>query len=462
MNKKMPILFLSFYLLMASGLLMAKELPVVDGVRLIHAENHDVKMVFVEVAIEAGSVLDPKGKEGLASLSARMFLRGTDQRTYQEIMDEVNDLGASLDSSGHKEFIALAGDFMPRYLDRYAAIMADVLTNPVFPDKEFEHERSLVLEDLLNVRNDDADLARYFFARFLYQGHPLGRPNVGYSTSVASLKASDCRGFYKKNVRKGNLVVVLAGAIDEKAAKDFVKKITAGIPAGPRVRTDLPPAPKWKGIRVMVVDKPERTQTQVLLGHPSLNWRSPDLFPLLVGNTAFGGTFTSRLMQEIREKRGWSYGASSFITAGREFGTLAIRFFPANKDTVPAIRLTLDLLNDLVDKGLTDEETGYARNHIANQFPFRLETARKRAAEQLADEIYGRPDGYIRDYVATVRKQTTKGINAALARWFQPDDLAVVVVGTAKDLVGDLEKIPGVTSVVVHPFDKDQLANERK
>ncbi|NOZ00527.1 MAG: insulinase family protein [Deltaproteobacteria bacterium] len=231
----------------------------------------------------------------------------------------------------------------------------------------------------------------------------------------------------------------------------------AGIPPGAHERKPMPPPPELHGIKILLVDKPDRTQTQVLMGRPSLSWKDPDLFPVLVGNTAFGGTFTSRLMREIREKRGWSYGVSSFITAGREFGTMAIRFFPANKDTVPAIRLTLDLLKDLVKKGLKDEETSYAENHIANQFPFRLETARKRAGEKLADELYSRPRNYIRDYVKNVRAQDTRTINAAMAKWFDPQGLAVVVVGSAKDLLDGLKKIPGVTGVEVHPYDVDML-----
>lgn len=456
MRRSLPFLTVLPFL-MTSGLSMAKELIDVDGVRLIHVENHDVEIVFAEVAVEAGSLLDPEGKEGLANMAARMLLRGTKKRTYQKIMDEVNDLGATLDTAGRKEFIGVHGDFMPRYLDQYASIMADVLGDPTFPEKDFEHERSLVLEDLLNLRNDDADLARHFFSRFLYRGHPLGRPNGGYLKSIGGLKASDCRDFYRKHFRKGNIVVVVAGAIDQADAIGFVRKVTAGVPAGPRKRATVPPPPDWKGVRVLIVDKPERTQTQVMLGHPSLGWSDRDLFPVLVGNTAFGGTFTSRLMREIREKRGWSYGVSSFITAGRKFGTMAIRFFPANKDTVPAIQLTLDLLKELVKKGLSDEETGYAKNHIANQFPFRLETARKRAAEKLADELYSRPGNYIRDYVKNVRQQATGSINAALTRWYSPDDIAVVVVGTAADLLEDVKKIPGVASVEVHPYDKDQL-----
>ncbi|MBM4397462.1 MAG: insulinase family protein [Deltaproteobacteria bacterium] len=444
------------------GAVMAKDapspkLPEIDGVRLIHVEDPDLGVVAVEVVVEAGSLHDPPRKEGLADLAAHMLLRGTRTRTYQQIMDQVNDLGATLDAAAQKEFFLLSGDFMPRYQDRFAAILADVLANPTFPADEFEQERSLAIEDIRNVRNDDAELARHFFARYLYRGHPLGRPTRGYLSALAGMKASDCADFWRAHVRRGNLVVVLAGAIDRAAAERFVRAITAGVPAGARERQDQPPPPKPKGLRILVVDKPERTQTQVVIGRPSLHWRSPDLFGLLVGNTAFGGTFTARLMREIREKRGWSYGASSSITAGRQFGTQAIRFFPANKDTVPAIEVTLGLLRDVMDKGLEPAEVEFARNHIANQFPFRLETARKRADETLADVIFDRPADFVKTYVANVRKQTRATVNRAISKWYDADDLVVTVVATAADLVPELKKLPGVTAIDVVPYDTDEL-----
>ncbi len=436
---------------------MAKDISTVDGVKLIHVENADLGIVFAEVVIEAGSLFDPPGREGLADMTAHMLLRGTKTRTYQDVMDEVNNLGANIDASAQKEFMAISGDFMPRHLDRFASVVADVLGNPAFPEDEFDHERMLAVEDLKNVRNDDAELAGYFFARFLYKGHALGRPTRGYLGTLAALKASDCRDFYKAHVHKANLTVVLAGSIDRKGAEKFVRAITKGLPAGTAETATYADAPKSEGLRVLLVDKPDRTQTQVILGRPTLAWRNADLFPLLVGNTAFGGTFTARLMREIREKRGWSYGASSSINAGRVFGTQAIRFFPATKDTVPAIKVTLDLIRDVRENGLDASEVEFSKNHLANQFPFRLETARKRADEMLADAVFARPKGFIAGYIKNVKAQTRETVNAALARWYSSTDLVITVVGTAKDLVDDLKAIPGVVSVQVVPYDTDVL-----
>lgn len=430
----------------------------VEGVRLIHVEQEGLGLVQVEVVVEGGSLQDPEGQEGLANLTASMLLRGTTGRSYRKFMGEVNDLGATIEAEAQKDGIVVAGDVMPRYLDRWAALVADVLAHPSFPAAAFGIERSLILEDIRNLRDDDAELARHFFARFLYRGHPLGRPTMGYATSVAKLRRKDCEAFYRRHVRRGNVVVAVAGEIDRQGAERLVRTLVAGIPDGPREVPVLPvPPPTAKGLRVLIVDKPDRSQTQVAIGHPSIAWRDPDLFPLLVGNTAMGGTFTSRLVREIREVRGWSYGVSSSITAGRDFGTLVVHFFPNTRDTVPAIRLALDLLGDAAAHGLPEDEVAFARDHLANQFPFRVETARKRADEVLADLLYDRPAGFLEHYIDRVKAQDAAAVASALRRQYRPDEAAIVVVGTAKDLLDELRTIPGVTSVEVVPYTADAL-----
>lgn len=435
---------------------MARPLPKVDDVRLIHIEDQDLGLVFVEVVVEAGSLLDPEGKEGLADLTAHMLLRGTNSRTYQQIMDEVNNLGATIDANAQKEFLAVSGSFLPRHQDIYADVLADILSSPAFPLDQFEHEKALAMEELKNMRNDDAELAKHFFGRFLYRGHPLGRPTRGYLQTLSALSPDDCRSFYRAHLKRGNIIIVLAGAIDLASAKRFVRKVVRDIPPGNRESFEIPPPRLFQGIRVLLVDKPDRTQAQVVIGRPSISWRDKDLFPLLVGNTAFGGTFTARLMREIREKRGWSYGAYSTISAGKRSGTHAIRFYPASKDTVPAILLTLDLLREITTEGLSNEEVTFAKDYLANHFPFRIETAKKRADEQLADEIFGRPANYISKFVEKVRKQTTKSVNQAISRWFSADGLAIVVVGTASDLLEELKRIPSAHIEVI-PYDVDRL-----
>lgn len=445
-----------------SGVTMGKTIVLEDGVRLIHVENDSVPLVDVAVVVIGGSLLDPPGQEGLAQLCASTLLRGTKHRSYEEIIDEVSDLGAEIDVGARKEFISLAVTFMPRFKDKMAKIIQDILVNPAFPKEGFEQEKSLHLEKLKALQEQDEELAQYFFWRFLYRNHEMGRPTIGYTETIKRIKPRHCAEFHRRNVTKANVIVVMAGAISEEDAKGFAKVITKDLPKGKRVELSLKRPKKEEGTRVLIVDKPDRTQTQVIMGHVSLSFKDQDFFPFLVGNNAIGGQFSSRLMQEIREKRGLSYGVSSGILPGRDFGTFLVRFFPASKDTVQGIEIARSVLLDAKINGISEDELVFARDNLANQFPFRIETAKKRAMEMLLNELYGRPHDYVETYVEKVKSQTLEMVNQALKRQLDVDNMVIVVVGVAAELEQEFAKLGWVKEVVIQPYKKEKLVRSSK
>ena len=445
-----------------SGVTMGKTFVLEDGVRLIHVENNSVPLIDVAVVVMGGSLLDPLGQEGLAEICASTLLRGTKHRSYEELIDEISDMGAEIDVGARKEFISLSVTFMPKFKEKMAEIVQDIVVHPAFPKEEFEQEKALHLEKLKALQEQDEELAQYFFWRFLYRDHKMGRPTIGYTDTIKKIKPKDCLDFHKRNVTKANVIVVVAGAISEQEAVGFARRITEGLPKGKPVKLELKRPRMEKGCRVLIVDKPDRTQTQVVMGHVSLSFKDEDFFPFMVGNNAIGGQFSSRLMQEIREKRGLSYGVSSGIMPGREFGTFLVRFFPASKDTIQAMQIARSVLMDAKTNGITEEELVFARDNIANQFPFRIETAKKRAMEILMNEIYGRPDDFIETYVAKVKSQGLEAVNQALARNLDVENMVIVVVGVASELKDKIRKLDWVKEVLVQPYDKERLVGSGK
>lgn len=422
---------------------------------LIHLEDPVINMVFVEVIIHGGSFHDPVGKEGLADLTALNLLRGTAKRSYSEVMDGFNDLGSCVDVASHREYITISGDFMPRYKDRFADVLGEVLSCPSFPAAEFRKEKALALEDIRNLINDDAELARHHFYRYLYGDRPAGRPSSGFSKSVSSITVGDCRDFYKTHFVSGNVIVVLSGAITRSEAEAFTAAITAGLPIGPAVLQPVLPDDSDHAGRILFVDKPGRNQAQVVMGHSSISWSCPELFGILVGNTAFGGTFTSRLVNEIREKRGWSYGVSSSILAGRDAGTLMMRFFPENRDVAKAVELASNMFSDCARSGLAPTEVEAAVKYLVRQYPFRIETVKKRADEILSDLVFNRPTGMMSRFVEMVSHETVQSVNQALALHFKPQQMVTVIVGTAADLMDDLAATFGRDTIDVIDFRQE-------
>ena len=166
----------------------------------------------------------------------------------------------------------------------------------------------------------------------------------------------------------------------------------------------------------------------------SVDARHDDHVALHVANTYFGGTFTSKFTTEIREKRGWSYGASSYLSADRHLGTFSLRFAPSVKDALPAIALSRDLLTELRDHGPTDEEVAFAKGYLINSHPFSIDTPTRQLNERLMSRLQGRPDSFVDDYMEQIAEVDAPAVRAAVARHITPDRLLMTVVCTATDM----------------------------
>jgi zinc protease len=263
------------------------------------------------------------------------------------------------------------------------------------------------------------------------------------------------RRVYDQHYVASNMIVGIAGDMDEAELRPLVNEVFGSFRTGtaPVEAIDDPTPPR--GRTVTIVDKPERTQTQIYVGALGNRVGDPSVFPLLVANTAFGGTFTSRLMQAVRAERGWSYGASSRIGQDRRRDAWYMWTFPAAKDAVPCIELELSLVETLLRDGLTEKEHEFSRAYLAKSHCFEVDTAAKRLDPRIDIELYGLPADYYDRYVEQVEAVTHEQGNAALRERLSADDLAIVLLATASDVREQLEKIPNVTDVKVVPFDGD-------
>jgi zinc protease len=261
---------------------------------------------------------------------------------------------------------------------------------------------------------------------------------------------------YASRFVQSDVVLGFAGAITEDEAKTLGSSIVRALPEGSHVETIIPePAPP-PGRRLFFVDKPERTQTQILIGTLGTLPHDPDHFPLVAATAVFGGTFTSRMMREIRSKRGWSYGTSARLSIERRRHAFTMGAFPAQADCAPCIELELKLLEDWTSEGITQKELGFIKNYLVRSHAFEIDTAPKRLGHALEAELLGLPEGYHSGYLDHVRGVTLEGANAAVKERISPQNLVVIVVGTASEILEPVTKaIPGLVGHEVIPFDRD-------
>ncbi len=417
------------------------------GVDVIHVPDPTRPISTWSLTLRVGSLLDPPGKEGLAYLTGQMLTRGAGQLTQETIADELDFLGSHLSVSTGRDTTTLTGDALTRNLDAFEALLGTVLAEPTFPLDELDKLKRQTLAELAQVQDNDSALGQRFFVKRLFAGHPYGRPLKGTSKTIAAISRQDVVDFYRAHFKRGGAVLGVSGDADRARVATFLERTAARLPDAPASAMPVPPATPPAAYGALIVDKPERSQTQVYIGHPTLDANHPDFVPLLVAHTLFGGTFTAKLSHEIREKRGWSYGAYSYLSTDRHLGTFTIRFYPAIGDTLPAIQLADELFAALVKDGVTADEVAFAKSYLVNGHAFAIDTADKRLNELLGAHLQGRPADWVERFRALVDAVTPEQVNAAIRRHLTPDQVVVVVVATAKDLAEPLRTWARVKSV---------------
>lgn len=427
------------------------------GLRGLFVESSPaLPLVGFSLSSLRGSALDPPGKEGATRLMARLIRRTGGGRTAPEMDERIDSLGGSLAVEATCSTVGIHGGVIARSLDGFAELLADVVTAPAFREDEF---RLLLREtegELIETLDNDRALARRWFRRRLFAGHPYGRPTSGTLASLGRIELSDLEALYRKLFVRENLLLAFAGDVASDAAVRYAERITGALPSGPAVADDVgEPAPPT-GRRLVIVDKPERTQTQILIGGLGTHPRDADHTALHVANTIFGGTFTARLTQEVRAKRGWSYGAYSSLPFDRQRQAFSLWTFPKAEDAGPCIALQLRMLRDLRERGVTKAELARAKKYLVRSHAFAVDTASKRVGLRLDSVLYDLPENYYEQYTERVRAVTLDEVNAAIRARIPERDLLVTVLGTESVVGGALrDAIDDLTEVEVIPFDRN-------
>jgi zinc protease len=425
------------------------------GSRLHVEPSHDAPLVWIDVAITGGAAADPEGVEGLHRHAALLARRGAGARDRAAFDDALDGLGASLDVSIGRDSVVLSALALARNVDALVDLCAETLAQPRFAADEHERLLRETPQVLDEVRDDDSALATRWFDYRCAPGHPYGRTSLGTEASLAKITREAAAAVWRAEAVPPNLVIGIAGDVEADAAARIAERLIAALPDAPAPAPDHAPlttsaAPP--GRRLVVVDKAERTQAQLRLGHLGPRWGEDDTPALLVLEAAFGGMFSSRLMQEIRVKRGWSYGAGCAIRRSRGPHWIEMWMATAIEHAGSAVALTLDLYADLAARGVTDEEMDFARSYLVGAMPFHLATARQRMQLAVRDETFGLPAGYTASLPARLATIGAGDVRAAARRHLRPDDVVTVAVTTA-EVAGDALARAGAGPLTVVAHD---------
>ncbi len=426
------------------------------GPLLLVETNRELPLVHLVVAWRQGSTADDASQWGLSRLALRLLRRTAGGRTAQEVDLLVDGLGASLGVDVSPTSMTLHGTVITRSLEPFIELLVDALSRPSFAGEELELLRRETLSELVQRLDDDRSLARRAFQHAVFGGHPYARGATGTRATLSTLGRDDVVELHRSRLALQDIVIAIAGDVSEETALGVARRLVAELAprsASPDTVTE-PTGPR--GRRLIVVDKPERTQTQIFIGGLGTLPSDEDHVPLLVANTAFGGTFTSRLTREVRSKRGWSYGAYSSLPYDRHRQAFAMWTFPKAEDAAPCVALQLHLLEQWRDKGLSQRELTAAKQYLIRSNAFTVDTANKRVGLTVEEALLGLPEGYHERWPEAVRAVTLEQANAAVRARLSSDDLVVSVLGTASVVADALAAaIPRLDERTLVPFDSE-------
>jgi zinc protease len=430
-----------------------------NGLRVIVARSSDLPLVTADLTVKTGAWADPQGLSGVAGMTANMLTEGTTTRSAQEIARQVEQLGATLESGASLEASSVTLNVMPDKLATGMAIMADVARNPAFKAEELDRQRQLALDSLQVAYQEPGQLAALATAPVVFAGTPFGHVTNGTPGSLPRIKTTDLAAVHRAWFRPDNAVLVLTGdisaeqgfALAEQAFGDWA-----------RPATPLPPPPAISPTvvrRAVVIDLPGAGQASVNVVKPAIARNDPGYYSGLVANTVLGGGYSARLNEEIRIKRGLSYGASSRLAANRTTGSFRASAQTKNESAPQVLDLITEQMKTLAAAPASADELKARKSVLVGNYGRELATTGGLADILGNLALYGVPLDEITRYTAKVEAVSPAQVESFAGRTLDPGAASVIIAGDAKAFAGPLKtRLPNLEVIPADQLDLDSAS----
>ena len=416
-----------------------------NGLTLLLLPQHNVPLISSTLVLRSGTTADPTGKAGLANLASELLRRGTATRSADTFSNDLDFIGMEFQTDAAFDSTSIHANFLARDQAAALGLLTDAVLHPTFPQAEFNKSLGQLQDQVRSTKDQPNQVLGLYLRAFLYgPDAPYGRPPEGDEISLATLTRDDVATFYRTNYTPGNAILAIAGDFDPAAMKSAVEHAFGPWQGKAPAHPAIPPTPPVTGRRLLLVDKPDATQTYFAFGNIGINAVDPSRGPLEVVNTLFGGRFTSLFNTELRIKSGYSYGASSRFSDLRVPGPFTMTTYTRNATTGPAIDRSLAVLETAHKDGFTEAQLTSAKNSIAGSLPPSLETSEALANTVARNELYGITRDQFNRNLISLQKTTVPESQHLLATDFPaPDNLVMVVIGKASEIQPLMSKYTG-------------------
>ena len=401
-----------------------------NGLRILTEQMPHVRSVSIGVWLARGSRHEPEPQSGIAHFVEHMLFKGTATRTAEDIAQTIDSIGGQMDAFTAKEYASYYIKVLDEHLPLAVDVLSDIVMHPAFSPEDIEREKKVVLEEIKMVEDTPDDLVHELFTESFWQGHPLGRPILGTKETVESLTRDALRSYFTGAYSSPNLIVAAVGNIDHERVRDLVMRAFEGLPTEADRLEEAPP----HVIPSIIIRNKELEQSHVCLGTPGYRQDHADRYSSYVLNTILGGSMSSRLFQNVREKRGLAYAVFSGLIAYLDAGSMTIYAGCANDAVGELIDVVIKEMRRIKDEPLPPAELQRAKDHLKGSLMLNLESTSSRMSHLARQEIYFDRQFGLDETLEGVERVTPDDIQRVARDLFADGALAATVLGQVNGL----------------------------
>jgi predicted Zn-dependent peptidase len=389
-----------------------------------------VRSVSIGVWLARGSRHEPQAQSGIAHFVEHMLFKGTGTRSAEDIAQTIDSIGGQMDAFTAKEYASYYIKVLDEHLPLAVDVLSDIVMHPAFSGDDIEREKKVVLEEIKMVEDTPDDLVHELFTENFWHNHPLGRPILGSKETVESLNAEGLRHYFSRAYSAPNLIIAAVGNITHEQVRDLVVRAFDGLPTESEPITDTPP----RVVPRIIIRNKELEQSHVCLGTSGYCQDHEDRYSSYVLNTVLGGSMSSRLFQNVREKRGLAYAVFSGLSAYRDAGSMTIYAGCANDAVSELIDVVIAELRRIKDEPMPEAELQRAKDHLKGSLMLNLESTSSRMSHLARQEIYFDRQFGLDETLEGVSRVTLADVQRVARDLFADGSLAATVLGAVNGL----------------------------
>lgn len=409
------------------------ETTLPNGLRLVVVEDQRLPLVSFRLALRTGDAHDPPELPGLMDMMTGLLTEGTESKTSREIADEVARLGAALQAGANSDYTTVAASSLATFSDNILELMADVVLRPSFPENEVQLTRQNTKESLKQQRAQPSFLASEMVARVMFGEHPYHVTSPTPESIDATTRARLIE-FHRSTFVANNAVLVVVGDVKHDSIVDRIEGLFGNWQQGEVALDDFPAPPSRTSRAAYIVDRPGSAQANIVIANPGIQRTSVDYFPMLLMHTILGANASSRLFMNLREEKGYTYGAYSSLDARRTAGTFRATAEVRTPVTGDSLKEFFYELNRIRSEPVSDKEILDAKSYLTGVYPIRLETQEGLIDQLVQIKMFDLPDNYLELYRDQIQAVTVKQIQDVASKYVKPEEAAIVIVGDGSQL----------------------------